>query len=192
MAKRRIDAIGKTVEKPRSKRPARSASPTKPTRESRKSTGLSTTTAHVEAKRPATKRQKSAPKLTPGSPSDNASDSSSSDVDPILIRYSNLPKLVKNPIPYAAPLDFLTPCPWVLPTKSNAITKFNPNMVTRDALETRVILHPRLPMLITAFLKLKLKYGSEIEKRIYNNMSQHDLVGRLVENCCLHFGELAT
>lgn len=100
---------------------------------------------------------------------------------------SGLPRLVKDPKPYASPLDFLTPCPWELPTKHNAITNFDVNIIARDALETVVVMHPRLPRLVTAFVQLKGIHGSDIEKAMYKDMSQHDLVARLVEKRCLHF-----
>ena len=189
MKKRGVDAIDTDEEGKSSKRPARSSSPNKSTRTSQRSkaSSASTTTTDIKTTKPPSKIKSNTPKPAPDNPPTDSLDSSSSDVDPILIRYQGLPKLVKNSIPYASPLDFLTPCPWVLPTKNNAITKFEPNAVARDALETNVILHPRLPTLITAFLKLKIKYGSDVEQRLYNSMSQHDLVARLGEKRCLHF-----
>lgn len=48
-------------------------------------------------------------------------------------------------------------------------------------------MHPRLPMLITAFLQYKRKFGSKIERALYQDMSQPDLVARLVKNRPLHF-----
>lgn len=97
------------------------------------------------------------------------------------------PALVKDPKPYSAPLDFLKPSPWELPTKNNAITNFDHSIVARDALETNVVLHPRLPDLLTAFLRLKLAHGSNIEKELCANMSQPEFVARLIEKRVLHF-----
>ena len=74
-----------------------------------------------------------------------------------------------------------------LPTKNNAISNFTPNIIARDALETTVVMHPRLPALVTSFLEYKRRSGSDIEKAFYAKMSQHDLVARLVTKRALHF-----
>lgn len=74
-----------------------------------------------------------------------------------------------------------------MPTKANRITKFDPNTVARDALETAVIMHPRLPSLVTSFLDYKRTHGSKLEKKLYQDMSQHDLVARMIKQRTLHF-----
>ena len=77
---------------------------------------------------------------------------------------AKVPPLESKERNLAAPLDFLTPCPWPLPTTNNAISNFDPNIIARDALETTVIMHPRLPMLVDAFLQYKRGHGSNLEK----------------------------
>ncbi|EME87101.1 uncharacterized protein MYCFIDRAFT_172767 [Pseudocercospora fijiensis CIRAD86] len=86
-----------------------------------------------------------------------------------------------------SPLNFLHECPWNIPTENNRIKHFDPVQISRDALQTHVIVHPKLQPLITAFLHYKQAHGSDIEKRLYADMSQHDLVARLITNRCLHF-----
>ncbi|KAK5121654.1 hypothetical protein LTR85_004826 [Meristemomyces frigidus] len=89
--------------------------------------------------------------------------------------------------PLKPPLDFMSSSPWVLPTKKNRIANFDPNIIARDALETVVVMHPRLPSLVTAFLEYKRANGSKLEKELYKGMSQHDLVARLIKQRPLHF-----
>ncbi|KAF7186643.1 hypothetical protein HII31_12052 [Pseudocercospora fuligena] len=86
-----------------------------------------------------------------------------------------------------SPLNFLHECPWKIPTEKNRIKHFDPVQISQDALQTQVIVHPKLQPLITAFLHYKQAHGSDIEKSLYANMSQHDLVSRLILNRCLHF-----
>ncbi|KAH9824594.1 MAP kinase kinase kinase [Teratosphaeria destructans] len=90
-----------------------------------------------------------------------------------------------KPIP--APLDLLNSSPFVLPTINNRVANFNPTIIARDALETAVVLHPRLPALISSFLHYKRQQGSAIEKALYKEMSESDLVARLIKMRPLHF-----
>lgn len=85
------------------------------------------------------------------------------------------------------PLHFMSSSPWVLPTKNNRPVNFDPNTIARNALETVVVMHPRLPSLVTSFLEYKRTYGSKLEKDLYRDMSQHDLVARLIKQRPLHF-----
>lgn len=39
-------------------------------------------------------------------------------------------------------------------------------------------MHPRLPQLFSSFGAFKCEQGSRLEKAMYNDMSQHDLVAR--------------
>lgn len=89
--------------------------------------------------------------------------------------------------PRAAPLDFLSESPWELPTKNNQVSSFNPNQIARDALETNVVLHPRLPKLFSSFLEFKRRHGSGLEKGLYARMNAHDLAARLIKKRALHF-----
>ncbi|CAK1361479.1 hypothetical protein CB0940_03148 [Cercospora beticola] len=89
--------------------------------------------------------------------------------------------------PRAAPLDFLSESPWELPAKSNQISSFDQNQIARDALETNVILHPRLPQLFSSFLEFKRKRGSNLEQGLYAQMNAHDLAARLIKKRALHF-----
>lgn len=86
-----------------------------------------------------------------------------------------------------SPLDFLEKCPWKIPTTENQISNFDPIQIARDALETTVILHPRFPKLVSAFLDFKREHGSDIERTLYTSMSQHDLIARLIKKRPLMF-----
>ncbi|KAK4632290.1 hypothetical protein CLAFUW4_03619 [Fulvia fulva] len=92
-----------------------------------------------------------------------------------------------KPVIGVKPLDFLSRSPWQLPTKHNAITNFDAVQIAKDALETTVLLHPRLPSLITSFLAFKRDHGSEEEKKLCNTLTQHGLVARLIKKRALHF-----
>ncbi|KAF2771891.1 hypothetical protein EJ03DRAFT_357016 [Teratosphaeria nubilosa] len=48
-------------------------------------------------------------------------------------------------------------------------------------------MHPRLPTLISSFLKYKRQQGSALEKALYKNMSESDLVARLIKMRPRHF-----
>ncbi|KAK4541625.1 hypothetical protein LTR36_007769 [Oleoguttula mirabilis] len=101
-------------------------------------------------------------------------------------KVKGFPRLQRSK-PFPPPLDFLSTSPWVLPTKNNRIVNLDPNTVARDALETVVVMHPRLPSLVTAFLAYKRAHGSILERDLYETMSQHGLVARLVKQRPLHF-----
>ncbi|KAF2836988.1 hypothetical protein M501DRAFT_958916 [Patellaria atrata CBS 101060] len=87
------------------------------------------------------------------------------------------------------PLSFLTPNLFTqsFPTSNNRISNFPSSQIAQDAKETRVVLHPRLPELITAFLRHKRARGSDVEKKLYSRMSQPEFVARLIKKRPLVF-----
>lgn len=90
-------------------------------------------------------------------------------------------------IPLPPPLESLNSSPWALPTENNRIANFDPDVIASDALDTKVILHPRLPTLLDDFLNYKRAHGSAVEQELYAGMSQSDLIARLIKQRCLHF-----
>lgn len=81
-----------------------------------------------------------------------------------------------------APLDFLTPSKFHgnFVTEDNRIAEFPAERIAEDALSTRVILHPRMPALLDAFLKYKRVYGSTHERALYPTMTWPQLATRLI------------
>src|SRR5438552_13359702 len=49
-----------------------------------------------------------------------------------------------------------------------------------DALKTRIIIHQRVFQLIENFLRVKIEFGSVIERDLYSNMTTKEFVQRLV------------
>src|SRR5579859_3241466 len=83
-----------------------------------------------------------------------------------------------------------------LPTINNRISSIvtrstNPlqikAQVLSDALETRVIIHARVLPLIDEFLKIKIEFGSTIERKLYTGMSRDQFVKRLIVKRPLSF-----
>ncbi|OTA95296.1 hypothetical protein M434DRAFT_380584 [Hypoxylon sp. CO27-5] len=54
------------------------------------------------------------------------------------------------------------------PTIHNRVNRFDPDVIRQDALDTRVVIHPRYPSLIMNFLNHKRRFGSDNEKRLYS------------------------
>ncbi|RYP60534.1 hypothetical protein DL769_008068 [Monosporascus sp. CRB-8-3] len=53
------------------------------------------------------------------------------------------------------------------PSRDNSIFRFDSETIRRDAEGTRIIVHPRYPALVEAFLTHKREYGSSVEKALY-------------------------
>ncbi|KAB2569945.1 hypothetical protein DBV05_g11373 [Lasiodiplodia theobromae] len=93
-----------------------------------------------------------------------------------------------------APLDFLTPSKFQgeFPVDSNRIALFPAAQIEQDALSTRVVLHPRMPQLLDAFLQHKRAFGSTHEQQLYHSLTWPQLATRLIEKrplCFLGHGD---
>lgn len=88
-----------------------------------------------------------------------------------------------------APLDFLTPSKFkgIFPLSTNSIENFPPAQIEQDALSTRVVLHPRMPLLLDVFLQHKRAHGSDHEKHLYHTMTWPQLATRMIEKRPLCF-----
>ncbi|OJD36845.1 uncharacterized protein BKCO1_900086 [Diplodia corticola] len=88
-----------------------------------------------------------------------------------------------------APLDFLTPSKFKgdFPLSTNRIENFPPAQIEQDALHTRVVLHPRMPLLLDAFLQHKRANGSDHEQALYSTMTWPRLATRMIEKRPLCF-----
>lgn len=76
------------------------------------------------------------------------------------------------------------------PISSNSIRNFDPSMVGEDAANTHIVVHPRFPSLVEAFLAHKRKHGSKYEKELYSDSDKftwRDEVKRLIEKRPLVF-----
>ncbi|KAI7360663.1 hypothetical protein KC354_g8679 [Hortaea werneckii] len=74
------------------------------------------------------------------------------------------------------------------PITTNSIANLDPNTIRKDAETTRVVVHPRFPALIEAFLTHKREHGSKCEKALYTASSTwRDEVARLIEKRPLVF-----
>ena len=182
-----IEGVGKDAN---NKKRTRSCSPAKSTNTKQKQSAkpnVETKSNNVSEDSKARSKTAKSSRKPSTEHSETSSTSDDEVTDPRRVRNSGLPKLLKNQKPYPVPLDFLTPSLWKLPTKNNRIVNFDPYRIVRDALETNVVLLPRLPHLFTSFLRVKRAHGSNVEKGVYANMGPHDLVVRLIEKRCLHF-----
>ena len=84
----------------------------------------------------------------------------------------------------------------LLPTVQNRITAIvarasDPvavqTQVLDDARKTRIIVHQRVLSLIRDFISVKLEFGSAIERRLYENMTEREFLQRLVRKRPLSF-----
>jgi hypothetical protein len=76
------------------------------------------------------------------------------------------------------------------PTKHNRISNFDPHVIASDAVQTNIVLHPRLPDLFTSFLSHKRIHGSSYEKALYgtaDSFTWKTLAARLIEKRPLAF-----
>src|SRR5947207_1798750 len=61
------------------------------------------------------------------------------------------------------------------------------NQVLDDAIKTRIIVHQRIFSLIRDFIRIKLEFGSAIERVLYENMTEREFVQRLIVKRPLSF-----
>ena len=73
------------------------------------------------------------------------------------------------------------------PTTANSIRNFDPGTVASDAKSTHIVVHPRFPKLVSAFLDYKRIHGSEYERRLYATMTWEQLIARLFHKRPLTF-----
>jgi hypothetical protein len=76
------------------------------------------------------------------------------------------------------------------PTRHNRISNFDPHVIASDAVQTNIVLHPRLPDLFTSFLEHKRIHGSSYEKSLYESsetFTWKTLAARLIEKRPLSF-----
>jgi hypothetical protein len=76
------------------------------------------------------------------------------------------------------------------PTTHNRVHNFDPHVIASDALETNIVLHPRLPNLFDAFLSHKRVHGSSHEKALYGQTEMYTwktLAARFIEKRPLAF-----
>jgi hypothetical protein len=76
------------------------------------------------------------------------------------------------------------------PGAASRVEQFDQEQVLSDARNTRIIVHPRYPALVQAFLDHKRKHGSDVEKRLYGTSQQwpwQAQIIRLVRNRPLVF-----
>ncbi|KAI5359695.1 hypothetical protein Slin14017_G092560 [Septoria linicola] len=66
------------------------------------------------------------------------------------------------------------------PITTNSVKFFPTEIISADALNTRIVIHPRFPNLVQNFLRHKLQHGSQHEKSLYQNLPWQDQVGRLI------------
>lgn len=86
----------------------------------------------------------------------------------------------------ALTLDRLTIKP---PIETNSIRNFDPQTIAADALSTSIIIHPKFPSLVEAFLAHKRTHGSHFEKALYlpSSFTWRHEIARLVEKRPLTF-----
>lgn len=66
------------------------------------------------------------------------------------------------------------------PTTTNSIINFSPATIAADAKSTHILIHPRYPALLTAFLAYKRAKGSIHERSLYADLSWQQLTGRFI------------
>ncbi|KAI1410294.1 hypothetical protein F5Y13DRAFT_168127 [Hypoxylon sp. FL1857] len=67
------------------------------------------------------------------------------------------------------------------PTIHNRVNRFDPDVIRQDALDTRIVIHPRFSALVSMFLDHKREFGNANEKRLYTpTWSWLDQVKRLI------------
>jgi len=74
------------------------------------------------------------------------------------------------------------------PIITNSIRNFDPQTIAADAVSTSILIHPKFPSLVQAFLAHKRAHGSPFEKALYlPSFTWRDQVTRLVEKRPLTF-----
>lgn len=67
------------------------------------------------------------------------------------------------------------------PTKTNSTANFPADSIASDARATHILIHPRYPHLLDAFLTYKRTYGSAYEQALYVSLDWRQLVVRLIQ-----------
>ncbi|KAI1815823.1 hypothetical protein GGS20DRAFT_306867 [Poronia punctata] len=74
------------------------------------------------------------------------------------------------------------------PISTNSVVNFDADTVKRDALSTRIVVHPRFPALVQRFLDHKRLHGSSIEKALYtDHWTWEQQAARMIEKRALVF-----
>ncbi|CAJ2514108.1 Uu.00g022270.m01.CDS01 [Anthostomella pinea] len=74
------------------------------------------------------------------------------------------------------------------PVTNNSVRRFDPQVVKKDALSTRIVVHSRYPKLVHDFLNHKRQHGSAVEKAFYvASWSWEQQVARLIQKRPLVF-----
>ncbi|KAI1798617.1 hypothetical protein F4811DRAFT_175061 [Daldinia bambusicola] len=55
------------------------------------------------------------------------------------------------------------------PTTTNRVTNFPPDVIRKDALDTRIVVHDRFPGLVDRFIAHKREHGTSLEKQLYGS-----------------------
>lgn len=84
-------------------------------------------------------------------------------------------------------VDFFSSLPLNSFPSTNRLSNFPKDKVLEFAADTRIMVHPRVLVLIDDFLNIKRKLGSAVEKQVYAGMSKEDFVRRLIEKRPLSF-----
>ena len=108
-----------------------------------------------------------------------------------------LPSLPPSPLSNLNALISLSQCfTPIFPTSDNRIKKILTRAQDRnsvegrifnDAIDTRIIVHRDVLCLIDDFLQVKLRYGSSIEKALYDGMTHRQFIQRLIVKRPLSF-----
>ena len=99
---------------------------------------------------------------------------------------NTMPKYSKDEYPFLT-FDKLEVKP---PIDTNSVTNFDPAIIKQDAEGTQIVLHPRFPALIEAFLEHKRAHGSQHEKALYgtpDSFTWKQEVSRLIDKRPLVF-----
>ncbi|KAI1470566.1 uncharacterized protein F4812DRAFT_270300 [Daldinia caldariorum] len=74
------------------------------------------------------------------------------------------------------------------PTTTNRVVNFPPDIIRKDAFDTRIVIHDRFPGLVDRFLAHKRTHGTSLEKQLYGaDWSWQHEVQRLIEKRPLSF-----
>ncbi|KAK4950772.1 hypothetical protein LTR10_010765 [Elasticomyces elasticus] len=66
------------------------------------------------------------------------------------------------------------------PITKNSVKKFDPSVIAQNAANTRIVVHPRFKQLVDNFIKHKLSYGSQHEKKLYSSTTTDQQISRLI------------
>ncbi|KAI0161894.1 hypothetical protein GGR52DRAFT_144201 [Hypoxylon sp. FL1284] len=75
----------------------------------------------------------------------------------------------------------------ILPFRANSVGHFDADTVKNDALQTRIVTHPRFFELVNKFLDYKRRHGTAKEKQLYADMTAGKEIARLFRNRPMSF-----